>query len=437
MAAWRAVPVEPPPGRGPAPTIRNGQGLGAGIFLQGDQTLTFSEAAGQTTVVSDVIADQSGSGGTGSNAGSGKLSIVGPGSVILAAANTYSGGTMLSGGTLELAASGAAGSGSIAFTGDAAATLRLDNAALPNGGTFANPIAGFAGAHLLDLAGLPYGPGATAAIFGNTLTVSSNGVTDQFTLLNTDYKTPFLATAVNDGSGGVLVSATPAQSGADTIDLKVSEDAFNGDAQYTVSVDGMQIGGVRTATASHAAGATEAITISGAFGSSAHKIGISFINDAYAGTPQTDRNLYVDSLIFNGRPSVPASAALYSAGTTEFDASAAPPPTRLTLLLAEDAYQGDAQYSVSVDGQQVGPVGTVTVSSAGGQTQVVDIFDTLAAGAHDLALSFLNDAYGGTPSTDRNLYLKGLEVNGMPVQGASASLFTNTTEHFSIIVPQS
>ncbi len=66
----------------------------------------------------------------------------------------------------------------------------------------------------------------------------------------------------------------------------------------------------------------------------------------------------------------------------------------------------------------------------------MDIFATLAAGIHDFALSFLNDAYGGTPATDRNLYLKGLEVNGAPVQGAYASLFNSGTEHFSIAVPQ-
>ena len=49
----------------------------------------------------------------------------------------------------------------------------------------------------------------------------------------------------------------PVGSGADTLDLQVNEDAWNGDAQFTVAVDGQQIGGTLTALASHAAGATQ------------------------------------------------------------------------------------------------------------------------------------------------------------------------------------
>ena len=421
---------------GATPAIRNGQGLGSGIFLQGNQTLVLSQPTPgmQPTLISDVIADQSGSGGT---AGTGKLSIAGPGTVTLAAMNTYAGGTLISGGTLDLAAAGAGGTGPIGFTGDTVATLQLSSAALPSGGTFANPISGFGGAKLLDIRGLGYAQDATATILGNTLTVSSRGADVRLTLSDVDYATPVQLTTSAGLRGNVVVSAVPAAGGKDTIALQVSEDAFDGNAQYTIAIDGTTLGGVRTATASHSAGATENVTIKGDWGPGAHQIGISFINDAYGGTPETDRNLYVDSLSYNGRLSVPPSAAFYSGGTTQFDIPSAAPTTKLTLLLAEDAYLGDAEYSVAVDGQQVGAAGTVTASNAGGQTQAVDILATLTAGVHDLALSFLNDAYGGTPATDRNLYLKGLEVNGAPVPGALASLLSSGTENFSFVVPQS
>ena len=47
-----------------------GSAFGTGMFLQGNGTLTFSPGAGQTQTVSDEIADQTGNGGTGANAGS-------------------------------------------------------------------------------------------------------------------------------------------------------------------------------------------------------------------------------------------------------------------------------------------------------------------------------------------------------------------------------
>ena len=88
--------------------------------------------------INDVIADQSGSGGAGSNAGAGSVVVNGAGTVVLDATNTFTGGITLEQGTLELAAAGAAGGGPIILSGDP--TLVLDSAVLPAGGTFANPI---------------------------------------------------------------------------------------------------------------------------------------------------------------------------------------------------------------------------------------------------------------------------------------------------------
>lgn len=215
----------------------------------------------------------------------------------------------------------------------------------------------------------------------------------------------------------------------DTLVISVSEDAWKGDAQYTVAVDGSQIGGVLTATASHAAGATQATTLSVA-GTSGHQVAISFINDAYGGTPSTDRNLYVDGITDGGVSVAGSKAALLSNGTATFTT---PASSGVTLLLAEDAYQGDAQFSVALDGNPLA-AGSVTASNALGQTQAVSL-GVLTPGTHDLALSFLNDLYKGTPSTDRNLYLAGVQVNGSVVPGLSATLLSNGTDHIAIIVP--
>jgi hypothetical protein len=84
-------------------------------------------------------------------------------------------------------------------------------------------------------------------------------------------------------------------SGPDTLALQVSEDAWQGNAQFTVSIDGKQIGGIQTATASHAAGQTQTFKVLGTFATGSHTATVNFLNDAYGGSPATDRNLYVTS----------------------------------------------------------------------------------------------------------------------------------------------
>ena len=93
----------------------NGSAYGSGIFIQGNQSITFAPPADQTLTINDVIADQSGSGGTGTNGGAGSVIVDGAGTVALDATNTFTGGITLEQGTLELATAGAAGTGAITF----------------------------------------------------------------------------------------------------------------------------------------------------------------------------------------------------------------------------------------------------------------------------------------------------------------------------------
>jgi len=215
----------------------------------------------------------------------------------------------------------------------------------------------------------------------------------------------------------------------------VSEDAWQGDAQFTVAIDGATVGGTRTATASHAAGSAQTVSIQGGWGAGGHTVQVAFINDAWGGTAATDRNLYVGRVAYNGVASADAPASLLSAGTASFAVGTAPKATALALHLAEDAWQGDARYSISVDGGPALQTGTVTALNARGASQEVDLQAVLSAGSHDLAVSFLNDAWGGTAATDRNLYLKGVDVNGSPAAGGSAALYSEGTAHFQITVP--
>ena len=237
-----------------------------------------------------------------------------------------------------------------------------------------------------------------------------------------------------DGTASFAVSAPPPAitlgSGPDSIVLDVSEDAWQGDAQFTVSVDGHQIGGTETATASHAAGQTQALTLEGSFGATPHQVAVSFINDAWGGTAQTDRNLYVDS-VTDGTATAPG-ATLYQNGTSSFAVGAPAPvtvgsgPDKTVLHLSEDAWQGDAQFTISVDGQKVGGTQTATASHAAGQTQEFDILGAFAAGTHQVAVSFINDAWGGTAQTDRNLH-----VDTVGPAAVNSTLWANGTQTFT------
>ena len=84
-----------------------------------------------------------------------------------------------------------------------------------------------------------------------------------------------------DGRHGDPAAAVTG-SGSDTLVLGVSEDAYLGNAQFTVSVDGKQLGGTFTATTLHASGASQNFTFKGDFGSGQHAVAVKFLNDAWA-----------------------------------------------------------------------------------------------------------------------------------------------------------
>ena len=97
-------------------------------------------------------------------------------------------------------------------------------------------------------------------------------------------------------------------------------------------------------------------------------------------------------------------------------------PSAVVLYLAEDAWSGDAQYAISLDGTVVSGPRAETVTRFSGQTDAVTITGPFTSGSHHLTVTFLNDAYGGTTATDRNLYLVGATFDGAALPNAFASL---------------
>lgn len=123
------------------------------------------------------------------------------------------------------------------------------------------------------------------------------------------------------------------------------------------------------------------------------------------------------------------AASSTTAGTPSAGAST------LNLSLSEDAWNGDAQFSVAIDGTTVGTPQTVTAMHSSGATQAFAFDQALMPGTHDVAVSFLNDAYGDTTGADRNLYVDSASVGSTVVAGAAAALWSASTQHISINVP--
>jgi Ca2+-binding RTX toxin-like protein len=254
------------------------------------------------------------------------------------------------------------------------------------------------------------------------------------------------------GTGGTTTppASISLGSGSDTLVLRISQDAWQGDAQYTISVDGKQIGGTLTAKALHSSGQSDTVTVKGDWAVGPHNVVVTFLNDGWGGAAGSDRNLYVDGATYNGAAVSGAVQPLYSNGTAGFqvsDATAIPtggtttPPASislgsgsdtLVLRVSQDAWQGDAQYTISVDGKQIGGTLTAKALHSSGQSDTVTVKGDWAVGPHNVVVTFLNDAWGGAAGSDRNLYVDGATYNGAAVSGAVQPLYSNGTAGFQV-----
>ncbi|WP_135466638.1 carbohydrate-binding domain-containing protein [Crenalkalicoccus roseus] len=247
-------------------------------------------------------------------------------------------------------------------------------------------------------------------------------------------------------SGATLSAGT----GPDALVLKISQDHYLGDAQYIVKVNGVQIGGTFTASATKTSGLHDTLTLRGDWAPGTHKVEVVFLNDAWGGSKALDRNLYVEGASFNGQAVAGASLALERNGPASFSfietagGSATPPasgatlsagtgPDALVLKISQDHYLGDAQYIVKVNGVQIGGTFTASATKTSGLHDTLTLRGDWAPGTHKVEVVFLNDAWGGSKALDRNLYVEGASFNGQAVAGASLALERNGPASFSFI----
>ncbi|SDB44077.1 carbohydrate-binding domain-containing protein [Belnapia rosea] len=326
-------------------------------------------------------------------------------------------------------------------------------------------------------------------------------------------------------------STTAPTATTDTLVLKVSATVYGAAAQFTVSVDGVQVGGTYQTTAMHG-WKSDTVTLKGNWDSGDHSVSIKFLNDFKdAGG---DRNLYLDSATYNGvavpnakldmwsaydphvfkivdttaltttpppptstpstgtetpppttttpstgtetpppptttpstgtetpptttTPSTgtetPPTTTTPSTGTetpppttsTPSTGTETPPPTttpstgtdtapttgapdHLTLRMSEQAYNNiHAQFTVTVDGKQIGGTYTTTANHANKASETFDIAGDWGPGTHQVNVHFTNDAYGGWSGADRNLYLDGARYNGTEIMGVAKAITGGTT----------
>ena len=89
------------------------------------------------------------------------------------------------------------------------------------------------------------------------------------------------------------------------------------------------------------------------------------------------------------------------------------------------------------DGVQIGGTQTATALHSSGQTQTFDVLGTFAAGNHVATIDFLNDAYGGSSTTDRNLYVTGASIDGTTIAGATLNEGGQGPQSFNFVAPGS
>jgi autotransporter-associated beta strand protein len=178
------------------------------MFLNGAEKTTFEVTSG-----TEIIA------GTDAIAGEGGFIKRGTGTLLLRSTNSYAGGTILKGGTLEIAAPRAAGTGAITFAG--AAELKIEQRALTHH-VLHNPIRHFAHDDVLDFSGLTFQPGAAATFHpgSHALTVHSGLVTDTVRLISPG-GTQF--TVTDDGHGGSEVMLAPVHATMASLSLHHAE----------------------------------------------------------------------------------------------------------------------------------------------------------------------------------------------------------------------
>ncbi len=109
-----------------------------------------------------------------------------------------------------------------------------------------------------------------------------------------------------------------------------------------------------------------------------------------------------------------STAAVAIAGAPSNGGSSPSSEQEISVSVSGDQYNGNPQFRLVVDGQQVGDVQSVSAVHSNGEWQTFKFTVDAPAGFDQVQVQFLNDAYGGV-GMDRNLYVASVQINGSDV----------------------
>lgn len=216
--------------------------------------------------------------------------------------------------------------------------------------------------------------------------------------------------------------------GPDTLVLHINQDAYLGNAQYQVEIDGKVIG-VFEASALRSSGKHDTLTIKGDWGKGAHDVKVTLVNDLWHGTSDTDRNVYVVRSIYNGAEQnydlmighgskffeftdAGTPTAPNPEGGTPVSYTTGTGPDTLVLHINQDAYKGNAQYQVEIDGKVIGAYEAGALHGSG-KHDTLTIKGDWGGGQHNVKVTLLNDLWEGSAAADRNVYVVKSVYNGV------------------------
>jgi endoglucanase len=306
-------------------------------------------------------------------------------------------------------------------TSSVAANGKLsDPDAATDGSTVANGV--------LTVSGAP--ASVAAALDGLVFTPSVNAGTPGVPVATT------VTATVKDSAGETASAASTITATAppiiDTIVLNMSEDHADGDAAFTVSVNGQQVGGDYQAHALHASGDAGIVSLTGEWGSGVNDVEVSFINHAYG------RNLYVNSISENGVTDAGTSASFPRNGSHSFAVGGTTPVAAgaadtVTVNLSEDAWDGNALFALYIDGKAVTTPQVVSALRDANQTQGFTFVGNWGAGTHTIGVACANSSYGPKAGEERDIYVDGITLNGSSVfSGATPQHVTNGVSSLTV-----
>ena len=219
---------------------------------------------------------------------------------------------------------------------------------------------------------------------------------------------------------------TTVGAGPDSLTLELSQRAEPAGAQFTVAVDGTQIGGTETVTADYVAEQAQELDVLGNFAPGVnHTATITYLN-------AHNTLLVLDHAAINNTTIAGGSAVFSNNGSLDFS-FAVPSPTIIsaasatsampdTLGLSVAALGSGAEFTVSVDGLQVGATQAVSALQGNGPPQLFDVLASFA-GSHTVSVA----AVGGSA-----LSFGTATLDGAALANSAFTIAAGTTSSFTV-----